>query len=358
MEEVKLQKLRATIATLRKELDRTRDRFDRTRREIRTAEERIAELARNLRSANRKIDAQYRKVAELEAQRRQVNASVDRQRDQLARQVRAAYATGQQEYLRLLLNQESPAALGRMVSYYDYFNRARSERIGELQATLSKLESLRAEVNAETERLKALRADYSAEKEKLEAVRRERAVLLLKLKRDISTKDERLATAKADAKELEAVLSALRTQVGDTFDAVPAKQPFKRLQGKLNWPVKGALQARFGTSRAQGQLRWEGVLIRAGHGQEVRAVARGRVAFADWLRGYGLLMVIDHGDGYMSLYGHNQSLFKETGDWVDANEVVAVVGDSGAQETEALYFEIRHKGKPLDPVKWCRRGRG
>jgi septal ring factor EnvC (AmiA/AmiB activator) len=352
MEEAKLGKLRATIASVRKDLDRTRDRYDRTRREVRDTEQRIARVAKSLRQLNQKIEVQRRRVSELEDKRERLDASVIRQREQLARQVRAAYATGQQEYLRLLLNQENPSAVGRMVTYYDYFNRARAERIQSLQATMRELQVMRATVEEETARLESLRAEQNQEKDKLLGVRRERSVLLVKLKRDLSSKDQRLAGLKADARDLEAVVEALRNAVDEH---IPGPQPFQRLQGRLTWPARGALQARFGAPRAQGKLRWEGVLIRAGQGQEVRAVSRGRVAFADWLRGYGLLLVIDHGGGYMSLYGHNQSLFKETGDWVEANEVVATVGDSGGQEQEALYFEIRHNGKPLDPAKWCKK---
>jgi septal ring factor EnvC (AmiA/AmiB activator) len=352
LQEAKLEKLRATIAKVRKDLDRTHDRYDRTRQEIRDAEQRVAALGKSLRDINRKMDDQRERVAQMEARRTELNSSVAHQRSQLARQVRAAYATGQQEYLRLLLNQEDPVAVGRMVVYYDYFNRARAGRIGALQATMDRLAEARAALQEESDRLEALRRDQSDEKAKLEAVRRERAVLLVKLKRDMATKDQRLASLQSDARDLEQVIAALRNAVDED---IPEKTPFARQQGRLTWPARGTVASRFGAPRAEGKLRWEGVLIRAGQGQEVRSVARGRIAFADWLRGYGLLVVIDHGDGFMSLYGHNQSLFKETGDWVDTNEIIATVGDSGGQETDALYFEIRHNGKPLDPARWCRR---
>lgn len=354
MEEAKLEKLRATIVSLRKDLDRTRDRYDRTRREIREAEERIGALAKSLRQINQKITLQRRRVTELESKRRTLDGSVAHQREQIARQVRAAYATGQQGYLRLLLNQEDPATVGRMLAYYDHFNRARTARIGELQTTLRELQGVRAAVEQEATRLETLRADQTGEKAKLEGTRRTRSVLLVKLERELSSKDQRLEGLKADARDLEAVVAALSRAVDEH---IPEHQPFKRLQGRLTWPAPGSFEARFGGPRAKGKLRWEGVLIRAGQGQEVRAVSRGRVAFADWLRGYGLLLVIDHGEGYMSLYGHNQSLFKEMGDWVEADEVIATVGDSGGQEHEALYFEIRHNGKPLDPAKWCKKVR-
>ena len=273
----------------------------------------------------------------------------------VASQVRAAYAMGRQEYLKILLNQENPATVGRVVTYYDYLNKARSERIDSLGKTIKQLEQVRNEVEAETRRLSELREKRRQEKLALEQSRQEREQVIAQLKHEINSQDKRLAGMLQDEQQLKALIRAL----ADALEDIPAepgnRKPFGTLKGKLKWPARGPVLISYGSPRKLGKLRWQGVMIGAREGQEVHAVAGGRVAFADWLRGYGLMIIIDHGDGYMSLYGQNQSLYKETGDWVEAGEAIASVGDSGGVDQVGLYFEIRKDGHPTDPVRWCRR---
>jgi septal ring factor EnvC (AmiA/AmiB activator) len=223
---------------------------------------------------------------------------------------------------------------------------------------LQALEKVKSRIAAETKQLEKLRNRRLSEKEALEEKHRQRGTLVAKIGVELKDKDQRLQVMLKDEKELARLLGVLAEALQDIPAESGESQHFASLKGKLKWPTKGKLTEQFGSKRRVANLRWQGVMIKAKEGAKVRAVSHGRVAFADWLRGYGLLIIIDHGDGYMSLYGHNQSLYKETGDWVEAGDAIAIVGESGGQQKTALYFEIRHLGKPIDPEKWCRQSAG
>jgi len=350
-----LQQLQARISELQQQLQKVRNRYDELRQALRKAEQRISTLSGSIRTLGKDLDKRRQRLQKLRGEERALQRSLAEQRHYLAGQVRASYAMGRQEYLKILLNQESPASVGRVVTYYDYLNKARSEQIDRLSETIRKLEEVRAKVEAETRRMREIREAQSKEKSALEESRGERKAVVQQLKDEISSKDQRLADMQQSERELKKLLSAL----ADVLEDIPAepgnRKPFSSLKGDLRWPAKGPLLASYGSPRKLGKLRWMGVMIGAEEGQEVKAVSHGRVAFADWLRGYGMLIIIDHGDGYMSLYGHNQSLYKETGDWVERGETIASVGDSGGAEQSGLYFEIRKDGRPTDPVRWVRR---
>ncbi|HEB87306.1 MAG TPA: hypothetical protein ENI68_09880 [Gammaproteobacteria bacterium] len=264
---------------------------------------------------------------------------------------------GRQGYLKLILNQEDPALFGRTLVYYDYFNQARSEQISQVQTALEKIERLSAGIRIETEKLRQIQTKQHAEKRALEKTYHTRARVLVRLGREIRNKGQRLAQMRANEKRLENLLQAIDKAMPDIFAESDNQKPFAAYRGKLIWPVQGKVERLFGKRRKAGKLKWNGDMIMAAKGRAVHAISHGRVAYADWLRGYGLLLIIDHGDGYMSLYGHNQSLYMETGDWVNANEVIGEVGSSGGQQASGLYFEIRYKGRPTNPSRWCKRAR-
>jgi murein hydrolase activator len=350
-----LKQLRQRIAELQQQQQKVRNRYDQLRQDLRKAEQRISKLSRSIPRLNRELKQRRKHLDKLRGEERELQHSVALQRGYLADQVRATYAMGRQEYLKILLNQESPATVGRVVTYYDYLNKARSERINRLSETINRLEKVRLEVEAEAKRMRKLRNKQKEEKDALETSRSKRETAMSKLKDELGTQDKRLASMLQDEQALKKLLNTL----ADALEDIPAEpgnhQPFATLKGKLHWPTGGKLLVSYGSRRKIGKLRWRGVMIGAGKGDEVKAISHGRVAFADWLRGYGMVIIIDHGDGYMSLYGRNQSLYKETGDWVEAGETIATVGDSGGAERSGLYFEIRKNGKPTDPVRWCRR---
>ena len=352
-----LERLRNRIHSLRDELVETRSLHDSVQHTLSKTETRISRQSKSLRQLSRQLKTRKKKRAKLKKQRRREEQKLASQRTLLSKQVRSAFMIGRQEYLKLMLNQEDPALLGRTLVYYDYFNQARSEQINQVQVALEKIKNLSVAISAETKKLQQTQAKQQAEKKALEKTYRERALVLARLSRDIKSKDQQLAQMSADEKRLKDLLQAIKKVMPDIFAEEGYHKSFISYKGKLLWPVHGKVKKLYGKRRKAGKLKWNGVMIMAVKGREVHAISHGRVAYADWLRGYGLLLIIDHGDGYMSLYGHNQALYKETGDWIEANEVIAEVGDSGGQQSSGLYFEIRHKGKPTNPSRWCKRTR-
>lgn len=270
-------------------------------------------------------------------------------------QIRAAHAMGKGEKLKLLLNQQDPALSSRMVVYYDYLNKARLERLKDIENSLKVLNRLEQDKVIESKDLDKVLAQKKIEQQTLKNTKNERELLLVKLNKEYSSKKQQLNQLKESEQNLQKLIINLQKTIDDfPFEAGPAK-PFHNLRGQLPWPIRGKLIKTFGSERAD--RRWDGVLIGSKEGTQVHAVTRGRVIYADWLRGYGLLIIIDHGMGYMTLYAFNQSLYKEVGEWVDPGEVIATVGKSGGRGKSGLYFGVRKKGKPVDPVKWCRKVR-
>jgi septal ring factor EnvC (AmiA/AmiB activator) len=341
------------------------------RKEIKALESRLAgqvaqreDTSRALRSAVVEAAAEARKLAELRAQLRAqqgqqrslgeqtkgANARLVRQRTVLASQVRLSYMNGRQELFKLLLSQESPATLGRMLVYYDYFNRARSERIGAVSTEVGKLRELGSEGDRVAMELAELEAAQAAQVAALAQARDERKAAVAKLEESIASSSAAVTKLRADEKRLSELVAKL-TELMAGFP-VGTEQSFGKLKGKLAWPVQGRLAGDYGQPRGDGPVKWSGVLLEASQGTPVRAVYRGRVAFADWLPGLGLLIIVDHGDGYMSLYGHNEVLLKEPGDSVEPGEPIAQVGDTGGQSRPGLYFEIRRNGEPVNPHPW------
>ena len=352
-----LERLRERIEELRGDLDSMRGKQGEARNELRTTETRIGALVKSLRVLERKLAAKQARLKKLRSEQRRHRGDLAEQRELLEKQVQAAYAIGRQEYVKLVLNQEDPAVVGRVFAYYDYFNRARSARIERALGTLTRLDELESDIEAENAKLRELSKRQQRARVALESTRRARELAVSRLTSDIHNKGEELTQMLESERQLGKLLNAIQEVMPDIPEAPGKQLVFARQKGKLSWPTTGKVRALYGKRRAEGNVKWNGVIISAGEGTDVHAVSHGRVAYADWLRGYGLLLIVDHGDGYMSLYGHNQSLYKETGDWVEAGELVASVGTSGGQRSAGLYFEIRHNGRPTNPLKWCRKTR-
>ena len=271
----------------------------------------------------------------------------------LALQMRLAYIQGQEQWLKLVLSQQDPGALGRRLTWYEYLTRQRTELIGQVQKQLVDLQRIAEELEAEAKRLKALEFSRTAALNEIKAARAEREKAIAKLKKDASSSEAQLASLNKQVKELDKLVIELASVLPE-MPRLPAG-PFANQKGKLSWPVKGRVLKSYGELRSSGQLRWSGVLIAAPSGNNVRAFFHGRVIYADWLQGMGLLMIVEHGDGYLSLYGHNQELLHGVGSWVQPNEVIARVGDSGGQTEPAAYFELRKAGQPISPTPWIKR---
>ena len=271
--------------------------------------------------------------AELAAERRTEEAALARDREALAGQIRAASMIGRQEPLKLLLNQRDPGQTGRVLVYYQYFGRARASQIAAIDAHLDELAGLDAELAAEEQRLTMLEEQQRGEVAKLQSARERRGRALVSLETESKSRAKELERLKEQQGGLEKLVRELRRAL-ERIDKFPtdSKDAFARLRGKLAWPVAGRLVAAFGQTRAGG-VKWDGVLLAGTQGTPVRAVYHGRVVYADWLSGLGLLTIIDHGDGYLSLYGHNERLYKEVGERVTAGDTIATLGDSGGRPT-------------------------
>jgi septal ring factor EnvC (AmiA/AmiB activator) len=356
--EQELNRVRGRISELKGELDSARGQHADLHQELQELEQKVGQLARHLRVLAGSLSRQRERLAGLQEKRQEQEAKLAVHREALAKQIRSAYAMGRQEQIKILLNQQDPAIVSRVMVYYDYFNRARTERLALIAGLLERLREIETEVALEEARLQELQTRELEQQAQLEQVRATRHEVIASLDAEIRGKGQELAGLKKNERQLQALMERLQDErlVPPPAETV-SHQPFRSLKGNLPWPSKGRLAALFGTEKRGGML-WDGVLISAPEGREVRAVHHGRVAFADWLRGFGLLLIIDHGDGYMSLYGHNQSLFKEAGEWVEQGEPVALVGSSGGRLDAGVYFGIRHQGRPVNPKAWCLRAKG
>jgi len=349
-----LNQVKQRIQSVHQQMLSTESQRDVQNRALQETEEKIGLIARRVRVTDQSLQRQQRQLADLEAERGDARLKLDKHQATLERQIRAAYAMGRQEKVKILLNQQDPAVVSRVMVYYDYFNQARIAQMSMIKKSLQELNRIEREIAQEEQRLQQLQAKNNNEQQQLEAAQQGRLQIIATLDRQLQDKGQELDNLKSDESQLQSLISNIQQALSDLPLDPAAHEPFSTRKGKLPWPSSGRLVATFGSRRDVGKLKWDGVMIAAPEGREVRAIHHGRVAFADWLRGFGLLLIIDHGDGYMSLYGHNQSLFKETGEWVEPGEVIAQVGNSGGRTSSGIYFGIRHNGAPENPIKWCK----
>lgn len=347
-----LKTLRTRIKDVESNIQAARNQTDQLYKELQRIETAAADASQKLRSIDKDIDKSVKSLAELNVRKTSMQTSLAEEREYLAQQIRAAYKIGKNDYLKLLLNQENPALVGRILAYYDYFNKARTIRINTVKDKLAGIADLEHQIGSEKQSLDGLRTKQLAKLEEYTQHRQSRKKVIARLENFIDEQDRQLQTLQRNEQELEELVNRLKEEesVVRNFEDIT---PFNLLKGKLTWPVKGTLKNRFGAFRKGGKLKWQGVSIDADSGDDVEAVSPGKVIFADWFRNLGLLIIIDHGNGFMSLYGHNERLLKKVGDWVSAREVIAKVGDTGGQKNPSLYFEIRKSGNPIDPDLWC-----
>ncbi|MDE1961822.1 MAG: peptidoglycan DD-metalloendopeptidase family protein [Xanthomonadaceae bacterium] len=352
----KLEQVRVQIKTLADAQKDTNVQRNAAVAALRDQELKIAATAKQLRTLDQQLAGQQAKLDDLLKRRTLLDAKLKDQRDALAALLRSAYAMGRDEELKLLLAQDSAADIARMLAYYRYFERARLGEIEALLENLHALAKLQDDIGTQTAVLQKTRVEQAGQAMQLDAERSARRQALDRLDATLKSQQSRLAALGKDEKALLDLLAKLRDIFADIPQNLAGAEPFAALRGKLHWPLRGRIVERFGVGTGGGGAS-QGVLIAARDGSEVHAVAHGRVVFADWLRGYGLLLIVDHGDGYLSLYGYNETLLKDVGDWVDAGTVIATSGDSGGRPTPGLYFELRFKGKAIDPMTWLRSSR-
>ncbi len=352
--EAELKRVQSRIERIRRQVNADIDKRDQLGVQLRDAEQSVASARRTLEDTREQRIQSESQLHELEREQSRREAELATERSALAGELRAAYVNGREEQLKLLLNQEDPASFGRTLAWYGYFGRARASRIEGIRDKLEHLELVREKIAAETERLRGLEARQQEELDALDAAQARRSRAVAAIDTQIKSRGGEITRLQNQARSLERLIAELRK----ALENVPvAKQaPFESLRGKLPWPVQsGKVLARFGQPRAGGSLRWQGMLVGTERGARVRAPFAGRVVYADWLPGMGLMVVLDHGKGYLSLYGHNEELFRKVGEPVDAGDVIASVGDSGGHNQPALYFEVRRGREPVNPEIWLQR---
>ena len=356
VKERELEEVRKRISGLKQSMDAASTERDKVTGELQGAEASIAEKRSRLRELERERSFTEKRRNELDVKISAHEVELDREIGQLGQQFRAAYMSGNQERLKLLLNQQDPAMLGRLIVYYSNLNTYRSDNIGTITGRIRELASLRSQVAAEEARLSEIAKTRYAELSRLDSAQQRRQTLLTSLRQRISVEGREIEHLAGQEKDLARLIAELTSILSDY--PISSENPFSEHKGRLTWPVAGSLLHDFGQPRVGGGLRWNGVVMTAPRGREVRAVYHGRVAFADWLAGLGLLIIVDHGDGYMTLYGYNETLMKNVGDWVAPGDVIATVGDSGGQQQAGLYFEIREGTRPVNPRHWITRTPG
>ncbi|MCR8923034.1 peptidoglycan DD-metalloendopeptidase family protein [Dasania sp. GY-MA-18] len=349
-----LQQLSKEVAQLKKLLSGFQSQRSELENALRQAEINIGQLQTQISKTQQQLNSEQKALQQLQSQRHALQGQKRQQQQQIEQQIRSAFQIGQQKKLKVLLNQEDPEKLSRALAYYDYFNRARAQQVSAYADTIANINKLEPAIQQKTETLKQAKAQLQQEHKALLSNKSTREQSLAKINSSIKSKHQHLSKLNQDRAELERLIEAVEQTIANI--SIPTDyRPFAQLKGKLPWPLVGKASNSFGSRRSNSELRWQGVNIRANAGSSIKAIHHGRVVFSDWLRGYGLLIIIDHGDDYMSLYGHNQSLLRETGDWVSSGEIIATTGNSGGQQQSGVYFEIRHNGKPSNPALWCKR---
>ena len=356
VKEQELEEVRERISALKRSMDDAAAARDRLTGELQEAEVAIAEKRIRLKELERQREYSANRKAQLDEQLAAREAQLDDESRELAAQVRTAYMSGRQERVKLLLNQRDPATLGRLMAYYGYLNDYRADNIEAVTAAIRELAALRSEVAAEEARIADIAKARYAELTKLNTAQEQRQSLLARLKDRIVNEGREVERLAAQEKDLTRLIAELTSILSDY--PISSEDPFSEHKGRLTWPVAGSLIHDFGQPRVGGQLKWNGVVLAAPRGREVRSIYHGRVVFADWLAGMGLLVIVDHGESYMTLYGYNETILKNAGDWVAPGDVLATVGDSGGQPQSGLYFELRRGTQPVNPRQWVTRRPG
>ncbi len=352
-QEANLAAVKKELEALNEQLQQYQSEHSDLERDMRDQEIELSRLHREIYNTDRAIEVGAAQLSRLNRQRSELLSLSDQQEKAIRSDLVAMYKTGQQEPVKVMLNLEDPALFSRMLIYYRYLLEARSERIDAYTATISQLENNQQDINNQNAKLDELRSNLRQQEVSLNASLARRSRLLERLESRILTAEQQIAEREENAQRLEQLIQNAIERIA-RLAPPESYQPFVDMRGRLSWPVNGQISHRFGSLRT-GDLHWQGVVLRAESGTEIHSIHHGRVVFADYMRGYGLLVIVDHEEGYMTLYGHNQSLFVEPGDWVSPGDQLALVGNTGGLSDPGLYFEIRQNGKPVNPANWCTR---
>jgi len=352
-EQQKLDKIKRDISALKAELEASKSDRDRLLQTLENSEKAIGDLSKKAEQLKAELEGREVNLEQMRDERSSLQDRKQGQQQQVSQHINAAYRLGQQSSVRLLLNQQDPTTVARNLKYFDYLTRARADKIDEFSTVIGRINQIEPEIAFQTQKLENNHRQLANKRDALQHAQKKRQSTLSRLNTNIANQDQHLQAMYKDRQRLEQLLN----QVADWLDDIKVPQSnnsFATLKGKLPWPTRGRVLKNFGASRITNKLAWQGMLIGSNQGTPVSSIHHGRIIFSDYLRGHGLLIIVDHGAGYMSLYAHNQALYKELGEWVDVGEIIASVGNSGGQQQFALYFELRYQGQPTNPKRWFR----
>lgn len=358
-----LDNLRKRITNLQQELEKTSESKSEASDALRESERAISDSNRKLADLAQQQQEAKQTLKQLQQQGGRLDKDIQEQQALLGKLLYQQYLGGQQEYLKLLLNNHDPNQVAREMRYYEYIARSRASWLKALHANLDELHTVAEQTKQKSDEIASLQAEQRSQKNNLEKEKRARQQVLNKIALQLKQQRREIGRLQRDENRLAQLVDKLTRMLAqpkskgmfnndklpdDRFDG----NPFEQLKGKLALPVKGVVRNKFGEPRPESTVLWKGLFLRATANQPVKVVAAGRVVFADWLRGFGNLMIVDHGKGYMSLYGNNETLYKQVGDLLRGGDTIAAVGNSGGNEESGLYFELRHEGQPMDPMRW------
>jgi septal ring factor EnvC (AmiA/AmiB activator) len=347
-----LLQLEEDIKSISEEISDASTRHDELQQQLRQSEVELGTLQRQMAENQLALENGAKELLASEAQRTELQQARDKQQARIAQELKTAWQMGRQGEIKVILNQENPHTVARSLGYYRYFFRARNTLLEQYRETLRELEEVQLQIDTTQAELAKRGATLKQQQLDLTAAQANRKLAMAELSASISSASAQLKQKEQDRKQLEDLLSAIEEAVVD-LKTPDNYATFESAKSQMPWPISGQPSNQFGRSRNEGKMRWQGITIPAEEGSTVQAIHHGRVVYADWLRGSGLLLIIDHGDGYMSLYAHNETLLREVGEWVTVGTPISTVGNTGGEEQAALYFEIRHNGKPTNPANWC-----
>ena len=349
-----LKKLRDDINELQSYLKKAQDDHKDLVTSLRKSDEEVAKMSKQVERIKQSLKEERARLKKLKSEQASLNLNKTSQQKTLQDIILATYKLGQEPQLKLLLNQQDPSKMARNLSYLQYFNQAHQTQIKQYRTTLDRIDAVTNQVAEKKKSLQGKLADLKVTHKSLKKKQQQQQQAAAALNKKIKGSNQKLSRLQQDRQNLMSLLGKVE-EVFLPYERNKESRPFRKLKGKLPNPIQVKPKRMFGMVQSNGKQRWQGWLYPASEGNGVRAIHHGRIVFSDWLRGFGLLTIVDHGQGYMSLYARNQALLRSVGDWVEAGDVIAKLGRSGGYEESALYFEIRHKGQPQNPRRWLKR---
>ncbi len=375
-----LSELQQQLEALKKELDQAQEYHKDAADALKESEVAISGADKKLYEISKRQVDNKKELAKLDAESKSTNRSLTQEQKLLSGQLYQQYIHGQQSYVQMILQSDRPSEVARDLHYFSYVAKARAGLINKMQSNLNKIKRLNELTASKLQEITDLKQKQLDEKRTLEAKKKEKSKVVNSLSHQIAEQRGQIKKLSRDEKRLSQLVSRLAKIIPKTKANKKPSTPtsntkktpdntvainneklpsdnaistnFSALKGKLRLPVRGTISNRFGSAREDSGISWKGLFIKASEGADVKAIATGRVVFADWLRGFGNLIIVDHGDGYMSLYGNNQSVLKQAGDLVQSGDTIASVGNTGGNESNGLYYELRSQSRPFDPMSW------